>query len=70
MFFFNFGLLNTEAMSDREREEFIIILEKQRKELSKDPVAARKFLIDAGIYTSKGNLRKPYKNLCIPQNPA
>jgi len=57
-------------MSDKEREEFIIILEKQRKKLSKDPVAARKFLVDAGIYTPKGNLRKPYRNLCIPQDPA
>lgn len=31
------------------------------KELSKDKGKARQFLIDAGIYTKKGNLRKPYK---------
>jgi len=57
-------------MSDKERAEFIKILEEKRKKLSKDPVAARKFLVDAGIYTPKGNLRKPYRNICIPQDPA
>ena len=54
-------------MTDKEREEFIIILEQQRKKFSKDAAAARKFLVDAGIYTSKGNLRKPYRNLRMPQ---
>ena len=57
-------------MSDKEREGFIKILDEKIKKFSKDPAAARKFLVDAGIYTPKGNLRKPYKNLCIPQDPA
>ncbi len=57
-------------MSDKERAEIIKIQEKLLKKFSKDPAAARKFLVDAGIYTPKGNLRKPYRNLCIPQDPA
>ena len=57
-------------MSGKEREEFLVILEKKRKKLAKDPVAAKKFLVDTGIITPKGNLRKPYRNLCIPQDPA
>lgn len=57
-------------MTDKERNEFLIILENKRKKLSKDPVAAKKFLVDIGIITDKGNLRKPYKNLCIPQDLA
>ncbi len=57
-------------MTGKEREEFLVILEKKRKKLAKDPIAAKKFLVDVGIITSKGNLRKPYKNLCIPQDQA
>jgi len=48
----------------------IIKLEVLRKKLSKDPIAAKDFLVAAGIITPKGNLRKPYKNLSIPQDPA
>ena len=57
-------------MSDRERKEYLIELEKLGEKLAKDSVAAKKFLVDAGIITTKGNLRKPYKNLCIPQDQA
>jgi hypothetical protein len=57
-------------MSDKERKEYLVRLEELREKLSKDPVAAKDFLVAAGIITSKGNLRKPYKNLCIPQDPA
>lgn len=57
-------------MSDKERKEYLEGLGKLRKKLLNDPAAARKFLVDAGIYTAKGNLRKPYKNLCIPHDPA
>lgn len=54
------------SMTEKERQDFIEILENLRLKLSKDKEAARKFLVDAGIYTAKGNLRKPYKSLCIP----
>ena len=57
-------------MSDKERKDYLIKLEGLRKKLSADPVAAKNFLVAAGIITPKGNLRKPYKNLCIPQDLA
>ncbi|HEX5154284.1 MAG TPA: hypothetical protein VFW07_22705 [Parafilimonas sp.] len=55
-------------MSDKEREEFIKALKTQTEKLSKNKKASRKFLVDVGIITKKGNLRKPYKHLCIPQD--
>lgn len=57
-------------MSDRERKEYLEKLDVLGSKLAKDSVAAKDFLIAAGIITSKGNLRKPYKNICIPQDPA
>jgi hypothetical protein len=57
-------------MTDQEREQFFKDAAKHKKEVSSNKKAAQKFLIDIGIFTPKGNLRKPYKNLCIPRNPA
>jgi hypothetical protein len=57
-------------MTDKEREKFMKFMDDRLKKFIKDPSLARKFLVDAGIYTPKGNLRKPYRNLCIPQDPA
>jgi hypothetical protein len=57
-------------MSDREHKEFMKKFKELEKRLLSDPAAARKFLVDAGIFTSKGNLRKPYRNLYIPPDPA
>ncbi len=57
-------------MSDRERKDYLTRLEQLGKKLAEDPIAAKQFLVDAGIITPKGNLRKPYKNLCIPQGQA
>jgi hypothetical protein len=53
-------------MSDKERKEYLIALDKLGAKLAKEPIAAKQFLVDAGIITTKGNLRKPYRNLCIP----
>ena len=55
-------------MSEKERQEFVQILEEYKQKLSKDKKASRQFLVDAGIFTEKGNLRQPYKHLCIPQD--
>jgi len=55
-------------MSEKERQEFAQILEEYKQKLSKDKRASRQFLVDAGIFTEKGNLREPYKHLCIPQD--
>ena len=54
-------------MSEKELKEFQDVLENYRKKVTKSKEASRKFLIELGIFTAKGNLRKPYKHLCIPQ---
>jgi hypothetical protein len=54
-------------MNDRERKEFIRILQQYKMKFSRSRKASMKFLVDVGILTKKGNLRKPYKNLCIPR---
>lgn len=50
-------------MSDKELKELIGLLEGLRKKLKGDREASRAFLVRAGIFTEKGNLRKPYKEL-------
>jgi hypothetical protein len=57
-------------MTDRERAQFLKDAERFLKRIKSDKKAAQQLLINAGIFTPKGNLRKPYKNLCIPQDPA
>lgn len=53
-------------MSNKERRELLKILEKYKaKNLTK--TQSRKLLVDAGIFTKSGKLKKEYKNLCIPQ---
>ena len=55
-------------MGKEERTKFIETLKKTQKELSKSKEASKKFLVDTGIITEKGNLKKPYKHLCIPSD--
>lgn len=50
-------------MSDKELKELLRLMENMRKKLKGDKEASRKFLVDAGIFTKKGNLRKPYREL-------
>lgn len=52
-------------MTDKEREALLKIIEQYKLKLKGDKVGSRNFLVKAGIYTEKGNLRKPYRNLCI-----
>jgi len=52
-------------ISDRERKECIKAMRAYTKELCKSKEACKAFLVGAGILTPKGNLRKPYRNLCI-----
>lgn len=49
-------------MTAQQIDEIIIDMRKFGKALSKSPELSRKFLVDAGICTPKGNLRKPYKS--------
>ncbi|MBC9932670.1 hypothetical protein [Chitinophaga qingshengii] len=54
-------------MSTKEIKDLVEAIEKYSKQLSKDKRASKAFLVKAGIITPKGNLRAPYKHLCIPQ---
>ena len=53
-------------MNDKEREEFIQMLEEYRQKLAGNKEMARDFLIRAGIYTKKGKLAAPYRHLYFP----
>ena len=54
-------------MSEKEIKEFSTAIKKYTAKLSKDKAASKDFLVKTGIITEKGNLREPYKHLCIPQ---
>lgn len=50
-------------MTNQERNELLELMEGLRQRLKGDREASRQFLVDAGIYTKKGVLRKPYRDL-------
>ena len=52
-------------MTEKERVGFTRDMEKFGKEISRSKELSRDFLVQAGIITVKGNLRKPYRHLCI-----
>jgi len=54
-------------MSQLEREKFEKAAKSYKQRVTASPEAARRFLIELGVFTEKGNLREPYKSLCIPQ---
>jgi hypothetical protein len=57
-------------MSKQERENFKKAVESYKKEVLVSKAASQQFLVELGIFTEKGNVRKPYKHLCIPQEQA
>jgi hypothetical protein len=57
-------------MSQQERKEFKKAVKSYKKEVTSSKEASQKFLIELGIFTNNGRLRKEYKNLCIPQGQA
>jgi hypothetical protein len=48
-------------MSNKERKEFSEAIKKYISKLSNNKEASKRFLVDTGIITEKGNLREPYK---------
>lgn len=48
-------------MNDKERQDLIKEMRKIAKEIKNSPAKARKLLIDLGICTPTGRLRKPYR---------
>lgn len=49
--------------SDKDREAFFKAAEKYKKWIMSSPEAKHQSLVNIGIITPKGNLRKPYKHL-------
>ena len=52
-------------MDEKEREEFLTYLDEFERKVTENKDTARKFLIEAGIYTPKGRLTEHYKHLYI-----
>ncbi len=46
---------------------FLEILDKYKSKVSKSEKSSKAFLVELGVITEKGNLRKNYKDLCIPK---
>lgn len=57
-------------MSDQEKKQYKKSVETYKKQVLSSKEASQRFLIELGVFTEKGNLRKPYKHLCIPQERA
>ena len=54
-------------MTQREREKELKQMEELKESLNGNPEKCIALLVGAGIITPKGNLRKPFRNLYIPQ---
>lgn len=58
-------------MTLQERNAAIVAaMEKKTKRSTRSPEAALAALVEFGIMTKKGNLRKPYKHLLDEPTPA
>lgn len=51
-------------MNNREIKKFNAIIKAYGKKIAGNIKASEKLLKDIGVITEKGNVRKPYKNLC------
>ena len=54
-------------MCEKETRELLKTLKDSKKEITKTKKSSREFLVELGIFTEKGNLKKNYKDLCIPR---
>jgi len=50
-----------EAMTTKEHKTYITNMKQFVKQIATSSTEAKKLVVKAGIYTDKGNLRKPYK---------
>ena len=59
-------------MEEKEYKALMKQIKKEQEEIKNSKEAAKKFLIELGILTPKGNLKKRFKDLglCIQQSPA
>jgi hypothetical protein len=53
-------------MCKDEHRELIKALKDKKNLVSKSAKESKKFLVDLGVVTEKGNLRRNYRSLCIP----
>lgn len=53
------------VMTKEDRIEFSAAIKRVSKRMLQDKEYAKAFFVRAGIITPKGNLRKPYRHLCI-----
>jgi hypothetical protein len=53
-------------MEDKEYKIFKAALESYRDKVTQTKEASQEFLVNVGVFTEKGNLKKNYKHLCIP----
>lgn len=53
------------SLKEKETEQFISILIKYKEKVSRTEKTSKKFLVDLGVITEKGNLKKNYRNICI-----
>jgi hypothetical protein len=61
------SLLKASVMDDKKVQALVAKLEQYRLQLTTDEEKSKAFLVEVGVLTSKGNLSKNYKHLCIPQ---
>jgi hypothetical protein len=55
-------------MSDKELNEISLKIKRLKKEVTKSKAASRRFLIEMGVLTPKGNITRRYQHvLCIQQ---
>jgi hypothetical protein len=57
-------------MSKKEILEFKKLLDSKKEALSNNKEMSQRLLINAGIFTEKGNLKANYRGLCIPRSQA
>lgn len=57
---------NTIYDKDLNSADFLSVLQKYKSKVSKTEESSKTFLVELGVITDKGNLKTPYKNLCIP----
>ena len=50
-------------LKEKEEDPFITILKAYQLEVTKSKAASKKFLVDIGVMTKKGNLTKNYRAL-------
>lgn len=52
---------------DVDVDTFLSILKKYKIKVSETEETAKRFLVELGVITEKGNLKKNYEHLCIPE---